>query len=71
MIDKFESIMNFYLDALTDKLDVTPVVFNEVSIHDVEELVEVTSHDLWLRNGKKDRMASLGEREGKSPITLR
>jgi len=71
MIDKFESIMNFYLDALTDKLDVTPVVFNEVSIHDVEELVEVTSHDLWLRNGKKDRTASLGEREGKSPITLR
>jgi hypothetical protein len=63
--------MNFYLDALTDKPDVTLVVYNEASIHGVEELVEVTSHDLWLRSGKKDRMASLGERKGKSPIMLR
>jgi len=70
-IGKFGSIMNFYLGALTDRPDVTPVVYNEASIHGVEELAEVTSHDFWLRNGKTDRMASLGEREGESPITLR
>lgn len=48
-----------------------PVVYNEVSIHGVEELAEVTSHDFWLRNGTTDRVASLGEREGEIPITLR
>jgi len=59
---KLKTIINCHLGALADKPDVAPVVYNEASIHGVEELAEVTSHDLWLRNGKKDRMASLRER---------
>lgn len=63
--------MNFHLGALTDKLDVALVVYNETSIHGVEELAKVTSHDFWLRNDKTNRMASLRKREGKFSITLR
>lgn len=68
---EFESIMSSYLGALADKLDVAFIVICEALSHGVEEIAEVTSHDVRSRGGKKDRSASLGGGKGKSPTTIR
>lgn len=47
------------------------MVGSGVSIHGVKEIAKVTSHNFWLRSGKKDRLASMGELEGTNPVRIR
>lgn len=68
----FETVISCYLDPNSDSPDVTFLVDNKVSIHGLEEVAEVTTHDFRLRNSKKDRLVSMeGELEGTNPTTIR
>lgn len=71
-IIKSETAVKCHLGAHAENPDVIFWVDNRVSIHRLEEVAEVTSHDFRLRNGKKDRLVSMeGELEATNPTTIR
>lgn len=57
-LGKFETVISCYLGTHADNPDVPFLVDNRVSIHGLQEVAEVTSHDFRLRNSKKDRLVS-------------
>lgn len=68
-MNKFETIINRYLNSHVDNLNVIFLIDNKMSIHELKKIAEIIFHDFELRKRKKDRLISMRKKLKKTNFT--
>ena len=61
-MNNFETIINCYLNAHVDNLNISFLIDNKISIYELKKIAKVTFHDFRLRNSKKNKLISMKEK---------